>query len=405
MAAGVGVVVRRLRARQGEIEEAIYGRVREVVSDPRSERDSEYVAGLRAAVGAAVEFGLAGIEQQRGERVPAAIPVEAVVQARRGARNGVSLDAILRRYIAGHALLWDYVMEEADRVDLPDGGGLREMSRVQALLLDQLVIGVTREHVDELRRAGRSAEQRLLERVRLLLDGERASDTAELGYELDVEHIGMIVQGAGAQAVLRDLARRADRRLLSVEPGEETVWAWLGGREGVEMSVLSHLLTTRELGEGELVFAFGEPARGPEGWRQTHRQAQAALLVALRQPQPQRRPRQPTRYADVALLAAALKDDTLSRSLSDTYLTPLDDRRNAGPVLRETLRAYLAAEHNVSSTAAALGVVRTTIENRLRTIEQRLGRPLHPCSAELEIALRLDELTTPQPPPQAPAAG
>jgi hypothetical protein len=29
----------------------------------------------------------------------------------------VSLEAVLRRYIVGHALLWDYVMEEAVRVE------------------------------------------------------------------------------------------------------------------------------------------------------------------------------------------------------------------------------------------------------------------------------------------------
>jgi DNA-binding PucR family transcriptional regulator len=62
-------------------------------------------------------------------------------------------------------------------------------------------------------------------------------------------------------------------------------------------------------------------------------------------------------------------------------------------VLYETLREYIAAEYNVSSAAAALGVVRGTVVNRLQTIEERLGRTLHPCSAELQIALLLDELT------------
>ena len=139
-----------------------------------------------------------------------------------------------------------------------------------------------------------------------------------------------------------------------------------------------------------MVLAFGEPARGLEGWRVTHRQAQAALLVALRRMI--RRRVELTRYGDVALLAAALKDEALARSLLDIYIAPLDDSRDGGPVLRTTLRAYLGAERNVSSTAAALGVVRRTVENRLRTIEARLGRSLHPCPAELEVALELDGL-------------
>jgi DNA-binding PucR family transcriptional regulator len=60
-------------------------------------------------------------------------------------------------------------------------------------------------------------------------------------------------------------------------------------------------------------------------------------------------------------------------------------------VLRQTLRAYFAAERNASSAAAALGVARHTIENRLRKIEERLDRRLSTCLAELEVALRVEE--------------
>ena len=145
------------------------------------------------------------------------------------------------------------------------------------------------------------------------------------------------------------------------------------------------------VGEGAVrsegvVLAFGEPARGLAGWRLTHQQAQAALVVALR------RPRRFTRYADVALLASALKDQALARALIDIYIAPLDDAHSRGPVLRQTLRAYLAAECGVSSAAIGLKVSRSTVESRLRTVEERLGRTLHPFPAELEVALALDEL-------------
>jgi hypothetical protein len=43
----------------------------------------------------------------------------------------------------------------------------------------------------------------------------------------------------------------------------------------------------------------------------------------------------------------------------------------------------MAAERGVSSTAAALGVVHKTVESRLRTVEEKIGRTLHPCPAEL----------------------
>ena len=59
---------------------------------------------------------------------------------------------------------------------------------------------------------------------------------------------------------------------------------------------------------------------------------------------------------------------------------------------RKTLRAYFAAGRNAATAAAALGVDRHTVERRLNSIETRLGRQLHTCHAELEVALRLEEL-------------
>jgi sugar diacid utilization regulator len=212
--------------------------------------------------------------------------------------------------------------------------------------------------------------------------------SVDLGYQLDAEHLGVIARGAGAPRELRRIAQSLDRRLLVVPAGEGTVWAWLGGRRALELPMLERALSQSQAG-AEVSLALGEPAAGFEGWRLTHRQAQEALLVALRRPQ------RCTRYSDVALLAAALRDDTLSRSLIGIYLSPLDNTRDGGPVLRETLRAYLVAERNVSSAAIALGIARSTVESRLRIIEARLGRTPHSCPAGLEVALQLDQLGTP----------
>ncbi len=385
---------------------AVFARVHDVVPDAVGLGDAEYVMGLRATVAASVDFSLAGIEY--GEESLASIPVEAVAQAKRAARSGVSLDMVLRRYMVGQALLWDYIMQEADRVDVRErGSALRGMLRAQSMLLDRLVVGVAREHGRELNRAGNSRERHLSERVRTLLNErwDGVGDTAlsalgvELGYDLEGQHLGVIARGAGARQALRDVAASLDRRLLSVACGEGTVWAWLGGPCDLRVADCEHVFSMREGrlattgGEGfeavGVCFAVGEPAWGLEGWRLTHRQAQAALVVALH------RPRGFTRYADVVLLAAALTDGALARALIDIYISPLEDSRSGGVVLCETLRAYLLAERNVSSAAAALGVARKTVESRLRTIEERLGRTLHPCPAELEVALRLQELDAP----------
>ena len=114
----------------------------------------------------------------------------------------------------------------------------------------------------------------------------------------------------------------------------------------------------------------GEPAEGLAGWRLSHRQAKAALPIAERA----RRAGRPLRGRRP--LASVLRDDLVAASLRQLYLEPLEATRDGGSVARETLRAYFAAERNVSSTAAALGVDRRTVTNRIRAIEDLFGRPL-----------------------------
>jgi len=71
--------------------------------------------------------------------------------------------------------------------------------------------------------------------------------------------------------------------------------------------------------------------------------------------------------------------------------------------LRRTLRALIDAECNRRAAAAALDIDRHTVESRLRTAERLLGRTLHTCLPELDIALHLEELDGAEPMP-APAA-
>jgi PucR-like helix-turn-helix protein/diguanylate cyclase with GGDEF domain len=370
-----------VRGRRGEIEQAIFVRVRDDVYGLEGSEDPEYIAGLKMAVGAAIEHGLEGIEV--GEEGVGAAPPEAISQARRAARAGVSFDTVVRRYLVGSAVLGDFLMQEAERPELEGCGSvLREVLRTQAAVLERMVGAVNLEYECELERAGRSPEQRRAERALRLLGGGSVS-SSELGYELEHWHLGTIVTGTGAVEALNRLAGELGRGLLCVPRGEGMAWGWLGGREAVSGRDVERVLAGAS---GAVSVAIGEPGWGVEGWRLTHRQAQAALRVALRSGS------RLTRYADVALLASVLRDETLSGSLVEIYLSPLGDVQNGGAVLRKTLRAYFAAERNASSAASALGVTRHTVENRLRAIEDKLGQSLRTRQAELEVALRLEEL-------------
>jgi hypothetical protein len=345
-------------------------------------KDPEYVVGLRAAVSAALDYGLTGIEL--GEEGAGPAPAALLAQARYAARSGVGLDTVLQRYIAGYALIGDFVVQAIEEGDFTaQAVDLRRILRIQATLLERLVDAVTAEYRHETRSRMRTAEERRLELVKRLLAGQLL-EADELRYEFSAWHIGVIASGPGAEAVVRDLAAKLDRRLLLVRPGGGTLWAWFGGRNKVPTKSAESLIPTPW--PPELSLAIGEPERGLAGWHLTHKQAKAAAPIASR-PSPRL-----IRYADVALLASALQDEVLASSLQRLYLDPLACERDGGVALRQTLRAYFLAGRQVSSAATALGVSRQTVSIRLRTIEERIGRSLDTCASEMDTALRMQEL-------------
>lgn len=373
-------LVARLRERSSEIEDALFARVRALSeSESGSEDDPEYVAGLRTAVGDAFEYVLAHIEQ--GEGLTGSIPSTAAQQARRAARNGVRLDTVLRRYAAGDRLLGDFIMDEAERFP---SELLREVLRAQGPQVDRLMAAVATEYTEELRRMKRSPTQRLAERVQRLIAGESPAEVGDLEYAFDGWHLGMVARGAEAEAGVRALALDLDCRVLMVARGNEIVWAWLGSRHPLAVPDVERLLSNGVA--GDLSLAIGEPRSGIDGWRLTHREAQAAQEVMLRKPQ------QLTRARDVILLAAVLRDDALAKSLTATYLAPLEGHGESGAVLRETLRAYFSTGLNAAAAAAALAVDRHTVQRRLRKVEGALGRLISDGHAELVVALSLEEL-------------
>jgi hypothetical protein len=368
----------RLRERLPEIQAAIATRVY-AISDPHDVADPAYLQGLNAALAAAIDYRLAVLEAS--ERHAPSVPPVLLAQARLDARDGVPLDTVLRRYFAGNALFGDFLVEEAERAEVPSSA-LRRLLGAQATLGDRLVEAVSEEHAREAKSWPSSTAERRRECVKSLLAGELV-DRSGLGYDLDAHHLALMARGEGSQETMRMLAERLDRHLLAVCREEEPVWAcWLGGMRPLDAEQALQALGDMPL--DRVLVTVGEPGEGLSGWRLSHRQAKAALPIAERKGQAV------LRYADVVLQASILRDDLATISLRRLYLEPLEKARDGGEMGRETLRAYFAAERNVSSTAAALGVDRRTVTNRLRAIEDLFGRPIKDVATELETALRLD---------------
>lgn len=375
----------RLEARREEIEEAFLIRIF-AISEPDAGADPQYADGLRGAVAAALDFGLAGIENGE-ERIPS-LPLALLAQARLAARCGVGLDTVLRRYFAGYALLVDFVVREVEQDNLFRDVALRGQLRAGAAAFDRLVTAVSDEYFRERSHRLVTSEQLRAEQIERLLAGEPL-DTSRLRYDFDAFHLGLAASGEEMRETMTAIAGRLNRRLLVIQRPDGMVWAWLGGRRPAEPEEACRLLAECCPPGGRI--ALGEPGAGLAGWRTTHRQAAAAMSVVLRRERPI------VRYADVASLASALQDDLLAISLRDLYLAPLERDRDNGVEARRTLRAYFAASRNVSSAAAALGLSRQAVNSRLRAIEDRIGRRIDDCVGELETALEMEELRAPSP--------
>ena len=250
-------LVERLRCRSTEIEDAIFNRVRALASPAESE-DAEYKAGLRATVAESVDYALTSIE--RGEESTEAIPPAAAAQARRAARSGVGLDTVLRRYAAGDRLVGEIIMDEAGRFP---NEALRQVLRTQSPHVDRLMASVAAEYMGELELMRRSPAQRVAERVASLLAGDAPFDAERLDYEFEAWHLGLIVSGVGSDVAARSLAAVVGREPLVVKRSDETAWAWLGGRERLEISEVQRHLEAGVL--GDVTLAVGEPRWGVDG--------------------------------------------------------------------------------------------------------------------------------------------
>lgn len=152
-------IAERLAARRAEIEHAIFARVNGATFDAATGDDAEYVQGLRLTVGALVNYSLIAID--RGGHGPGKVPRAAVAQARRAARGGVPLCTVLRRYVAGQALLEDFVIQEATHGDfVGERAALRGVLETSSLILDRLLPSITAAYTEELAQASRSRWQR-----------------------------------------------------------------------------------------------------------------------------------------------------------------------------------------------------------------------------------------------------
>ena len=128
------------------------------------------------------------------------------------------------------------------------------------------------------------------------------------------------------------------------------------------------------------------PGLGVEGFRASHEQARDAQRCARIAG---RRAAAVTSFESIRFVDLLSRDLPAARAFVESELGDLaaGDERSEG--LREFLLVLLEKEGDATATAAALGVHRNTVRQRLARAEELRGRPVTQNGAELRAALAL----------------
>lgn len=371
----------------GKLREKAESITRDIVERNRAlvEERGEEIGGdpeeVEKVVQALLEHGFRVVEGHE-DRQP---PPEVVTHARHLAWRSLRTHIVLRRYDAGAAVFKEHLRQAASSVKPYSEAGYADAERAIERAFRQLQDRVESEHTQEEQRLKSSPEARKLERIKQVLSGELIYPPDDLGYDFTATHIGIVGSGAGADKEIRRLAQALGGQPLIVQASPNDYWGWIGLKRSRSAGRLCDVLKAEWNPAARI--AIGEPADGLPGWSCTHRQAKAALPVAIRGDNPV------VRYAHVAHLAATANDDSAQKFLQQSYLLPLSSTHLAGLTIRNTLRAYLDAGQSPSAAAEILGVTRQAVSQHVQKAEERLGFPMRSRqSASLHLALQLEEL-------------
>lgn len=294
------------------------------------------------------------------------------------------LSSLLAGYRFAQMALWGSWFELIEASDLDDEEEVKhELLRHGSQYFFQYADLVNRYMAEgyqrSVERAAARGEHHRFQALKTLLEADPLSGV-HLEVDLSSYHLGCVAWGEGAEEAVRALGARLDRSVQLTLRLHNNWWGWLSGSRPLDPEQHSEL-GCFDPGPG-IRIAFGLEGFGESGFRATNHQALRAQWVAPPGPST-------IHYEDVAVETLATEAEGDARAFVAHELRGIDDPSAASARLRETLAAYFAAELNAASAGAALGVHHQTVTNRLRVIEERIGRPLGSRHLELAVALRL----------------
>jgi DNA-binding PucR family transcriptional regulator len=373
------------------IDDAIRAEVPEVDADPTIRQD------LDISTAGALNVFLSRMPDLFSQTLEATPEMRAL--GRSLAQRGTDVSVVLRVYRVGQRVFWRELMADIHSSDIDHelrGALLDFLWDNVSRILEHVVEAVVDSYVAESEQRLHGSIARRAETVAAVLRGEELDPeltTRLLGHPMLRTQTALVLWATdeldhpNPTGRLEELAADIATGLrlpppMVVPAGARTVWAWLASSPDVDVEPVRSLPDL--VGTTPFRVAIGEPARGLEGFRTSHAEAQQAHTVA----EARETSTPVTRYRDIELVSLMSADEVAMRRLVLRELGALADPGSTTARLRETLLAYF--ESGSSARAAeVLTVHKNTVLYRLQQAEELLGRPLDQRSFELEAALRI----------------
>jgi hypothetical protein len=335
-------------------------------------------------------------------------PTAALEYARRVAQRGVPMDALVRAYRLGHALVIDAAAEEVNASGLEPRIGLAVFERITTVSfryidwISQQVVAVYGEERDRWSANQNSARalrvREILATPPTLSVADTDTLTAALRYPMQSIHLALALwwpddterdDGLGRlETVLRGLAEAvaAQAGPLFVAADPNSGWGWIPLSTATAANAIDTAREHLSTRDDAPAVALGTPMRGVEGFRRSHRQAIRTRAVAVAAGSGGVTAASDPGLAAVALLREKLDEarefvaETLGALASDTA----NDAR-----LRETLRVYLDDGASYKSAGEKLNLHFNSVKYRVARAAERRGRPIGDDRLDVELALLL----------------
>ncbi|WP_396899425.1 PucR family transcriptional regulator [Mycolicibacterium sp.] len=405
VAAASAVVMDRLIARQSAVSRTVQHALASDITQLRG--DPELVQLLGSSVAGNVEtiFHALRHDISLGNIEP---PTAALEYARRVAQRGVPMDALVRAYRLGHALVIDAAAAEVNEAGLDAQTGLAVFERITSVsfryidwISQQVVVVYETERERWLANQNSARALRVREVLATPMSSAEADSdtlTAALRYPMQRTHLAVVLWWpadcdredglARLEVILRGIAEAvgAHGHPLFIPADRNTGWGWVplpatASADAIE--VARDFLRTQD---NAPAVALGVPLRGVDGFRRSHHQAVRARAVAIAAGTGG-----VTAATDPGLAAAALLGENLDAArefVTDTLGALASDTDNDAR-LRDTLQVYLRHGASYKAAGEELNLHFNSVKYRVGRAEERRGRPIENDRLDVELALLL----------------